>query len=56
MKNNIKKFSVIALIALNVFVAGAVFGGLKGYEYAKGQASTTNHAVQEALKSTVASK
>lgn len=51
MKNQIKKYAILGLIALNIFVAGAVVGGLQGYNYSKGQARSTEQAVQAALKS-----
>lgn len=56
MKNNIKKYSIVALIGINIFAAGAVLGGFEGYDYAKSQAHGTEQAVQSALKTiTVAS-
>lgn len=51
MKDNIKKYAVTALVVSNIFLAGAVFGAFQGYQYAKGQAKTTEQAVQAALKS-----
>ena len=50
LKVRAKKSAVLALVALNIFAAGAVAGAFQGYHYAKGQSKTTEQAVQAALK------
>jgi hypothetical protein len=51
MKDNIKKFAVLALVVFNIALAGGIVGAVEMHSYDTKTAGKTQSAVQAALKS-----